>query len=65
MDPEARAAVIKHQKIEGWMQAMTMAFPVKDEHEYQDLHPGDQIAATVFVQDLDFWIGEIRHEPLK
>jgi protein SCO1/2 len=62
LDPEAHAAVTKHQKIEGWMAAMTMEFPVKDEAEYKELHPGDQITATVFVQDLDFWIGEIRHE---
>jgi protein SCO1/2 len=60
MDPQAHAAVIQHQKIEGWMEAMTMEFPVKDEKEYNSLHSGDRIDATVFVQDLDYWIGNIR-----
>ena len=62
MDPQAHAAVIKHQKIEGWMGAMTMEFPVKNEGEFQALHDGDRIRATVFVRDLDYWIGDIQHE---
>ena len=59
LDPEGRVALIKHQKIEGWMEAMTMEFPVKDRREFQALHVGDLITATVFVRDLDYWIGEI------
>ena len=59
---KGQSAVIRHQKIEGWMEAMTMEFPVKDEHEFRRLHPGDQIAATVFVRDMDYWIGEIHHD---
>jgi protein SCO1/2 len=59
LDPPAHAAVIQHQKIEGWMEAMTMEFPVKDEQEYNNLHSGDRIEGTVFVQDLDYWVGEI------
>jgi Cu/Ag efflux protein CusF len=58
-------ARIKHQKVEGWMEAMTMEFPVRDETEFHALHTGDQIEATVFVQDTDFWIGEIHSELVK
>ncbi len=65
VDAKAHAALIKHQKIEGWMEAMTMEFPVKDEREFQALHAGDQITATVFVQDTDYWIGEIHHEIIR
>jgi Cu/Ag efflux protein CusF len=62
LDPQAHSAVINHEKIEGWMEAMTMEFPVKDRGEFRALHVGDSIAATVFVRDLDYWIGEIRHQ---
>ena len=65
LDPQGRVALIKHQKIEGWMEAMTMEFPVKDRQEFQALHVGDLITATVFVRDLDYWIGEIHRGKLR
>jgi Cu/Ag efflux protein CusF len=43
------------------MEAMTMDYPVKDQVEFDALHAGDRITATVFVQGLNFWIGEIHH----
>ena len=58
--PQGQAANIKHEKIDGWMEAMTMEFPVKDKSEFDSLRVGDRIAATVFVQDSDYWIGRIR-----
>lgn len=64
LEQGGKVAVIRHQKIEGWMDAMTMAFPVRDPGEAQSLHAGDQITATVFVRETDhvtseYWIGEI------
>jgi Cu/Ag efflux protein CusF len=59
LDPKGHVAKINGQKIEGWMDAMTMDYPVKDPKEFDKLHPGDHIAATVFVQDLNYWVGEI------
>lgn len=53
-------AVIRHEEIKGWMEAMTMEFPVPSAPEFAALHPGDEITATVFVRDLDYWIGDIR-----
>jgi len=53
-------AKIKHQEIKGFMEAMTMEFPVKDAAEFATLHANDHITATVFVQGLNYWIGEIR-----
>ncbi len=49
------------QKIEGWMDAMTMDYPVKDQAGFDTLHVGDHITATVYVQDLNYWLGEIHH----
>jgi len=61
VDPQTHAAVINGQKIDGWMGAMTMEYPVKT-NEYQKLMPGEQISATVLVQGLDYWISDIRDE---
>lgn len=62
LDPRTHAAVIDGQKIEGWMGAMTMEYPVKDLSEFQALHNGERIAATVFVRNLDFWIADIHRD---
>jgi Cu/Ag efflux protein CusF len=59
IDPKAHVAKINGQKIEGWMDAMTMEYLVKDQAALESLHAGDHITATVFVQDLNFWIGDI------
>jgi protein SCO1/2 len=59
LNPQGRTATIDGQKVEGWMDAMTMDYPVKDVKELDSLHPHDHITATVFVQGLNFWIGEI------
>jgi protein SCO1/2 len=58
LDPKAHIAKIDGQKIEGWMEAMTMEYPIKDEHEFGKLHVGDHITATVFVQDLNYWAAD-------
>jgi Cu/Ag efflux protein CusF len=62
LEPQARAAVIKHQKIEGWMEAMTMEYPVKDIGEFRALNSGDRIKATIFVRGLDYWISDVHRE---
>ena len=60
LDANLKVALIKHEEIPGWMHAMTMEFPVKDAAEFAKLKVGDKITATVFVRDLDYWIGEIQ-----
>jgi Cu/Ag efflux protein CusF len=42
------------------MDAMTMRFPVPDETEWNKLAVGEEILATVFVNDEGFHIGEIQ-----
>ena len=59
LDPQAHTAKIDGQEIKGWMEAMTMDYPVRDQADFNTLHAGDHIAATVFVQDLKYWLGEI------
>lgn len=60
MDPQVRTAVIKHGKIEGWMEAMTMEFPVHEAKEFEKLSAGKEITAKVYVTEDGFWIGDIQ-----
>jgi len=53
-------ATIKGDKIAGWMEAMTMDYPVKDKAELAKLHAGDRITATVFVSDSGYHVGQIQ-----
>ena len=61
LEPEGKLATIRHQKIEGYMDAMTMTFPVKDPQEFSALQLGNCIDGTVFVQGDSLWVGEIKH----
>ena len=60
-----QTATIKHQEIKGWMGAMTMDYQVPSKTDYAKLHPGEHIKATVFVQDEEFWVGDVQDEPVK
>jgi protein SCO1/2 len=60
LEPDRSIAVIRHDTIEGWMEAMTMEFPVRDKAEFAKLAKGQRIRATVNVQDLDYWLSDIR-----
>ena len=60
LDPQGHIATIKNEKIEGWMESMTMDFPVKDQTDFNKLHAGDTIRATVFVQGLEYWVGNVQ-----
>ena len=60
LDAKSQTAIIKHEAIQGWMDAMTMEFPVKPESEWKKLSAGDHIEATVFVSDLEYYVGEVR-----
>jgi protein SCO1/2 len=57
--PENRIAIIQHEKIEGWMEAMTMDFPVPSLAEYSRLKEGMVIRATVNVNESYFWLSEV------
>jgi protein SCO1/2 len=60
VDPTTRMATIKGDKIEGWMEAMTMEYPVKEKSEFAKLSAGDRITATVFVGEANYHIGDIK-----
>lgn len=55
-----RTAVIAHETIPGYMDAMTMPFNVKRPDELNGLHSGDKITFRLSVTATDDWIDEIR-----
>ena len=60
LDPAAKTANIDAGKIEGWMEAMTMEYPVKPDAEFAKLHVGDKIQATVVVNDLKYYVTDVK-----
>jgi Cu/Ag efflux protein CusF len=59
LDPAAQTASLKAGKIEGWMDAMTMDFPIKDKQEFEKLKVGTTIHAKVSVQGTEYWMSGI------
>lgn len=60
LEPNDKLATIRHQKIVGYMEAMTMTFPVKDAQDFASLQVGTCIDGTVFVQGDNLWVGELK-----
>jgi Cu/Ag efflux protein CusF len=63
LDPAAKTATIAAGKIGDWMEAMTMEYPVKPDAEFQKLHAGDRIQATVVVDGDKYYVTEIKILP--
>lgn len=59
VDREAKEATVAHEEIPGFMAAMTMVFPVKDETALALLGPGAEITGTLAVQGADYWLEEV------
>lgn len=51
-----RIAVIEHKKIDGWMEAMIMEFPVPSAEEFARLKPGALVRATVNTNATFYWL---------
>lgn len=46
------SVTINGEKVEGWMDAMTMGYKVDDPAVLKNIKPGDQITATVYEGDM-------------
>ena len=62
LDADGKIAAIKAGKIDGWMEAMTMEYPIKDKAEFDKLRTGEKINATVYVQGNSYWVGGIQED---
>ena len=65
LDATGHTAMVKAGKIEGWMEAMTMEYPVKDPQEFSKLKVGEKIQAKIQVQGTDYWISSVHEEAPK
>jgi protein SCO1/2 len=58
--PDLRHVTIKHEKIPGYMAAMTMDFSVRDTNALAGFAPGDEITFTLVVTADDDWIENLK-----
>jgi len=58
--PEVPAAVIRHEEIPGFLDAMATTLRAKDAAEFQGVQPGDGITFRLNVTRDDGWIDEVR-----
>jgi len=56
VQPEEKTVRIRHEKIPGYMDAMTMPFEVKDTNELAGLQAGDEVAFRLLVTPDDGWV---------
>lgn len=64
IDKAGKQLTIDHEAIPGFMGAMTMAYPVKDEHALDSVSPGDQITAKVVSSGGSYWLEDVtRRQP--
>ena len=59
IDKEQRQVTVDHEAIEGYMGAMMMPFPLKDERARETLTAGDQVQATLVVKGDQWWLEEV------
>ena len=62
VDKGAKKAKIEHGDIPGYMEAMTMDFPIREDWVWDELKPGADVEADLVVDDANaqFWLEKIR-----
>jgi Cu/Ag efflux protein CusF len=63
LDPAGKTATIHAGKIGDWMESMTMEYPIKPDAEFAKLHVGESIQATVVVNDLKYYVTDVKVVP--
>ena len=63
LDAKLQTATVKHGPVKGWMEAMTMEFPVRGAKV--EALPPDQsrIEAKLHVTDRSYWVTDVRRMP--
>jgi len=56
---DGKTAVIYHEEIPNYMEAMTMPFRARDPKELSELKPGDEIHFRFVVAELESWIDRV------
>lgn len=60
LDAATKVATIRHEKIEGWMEPMTMGFPIANDGDWGKLREGMKLSATVIVQGDDYILSDVQ-----
>src|SRR5258707_4854238 len=63
VNASTKSLTVNHEKVEGWMDAMTMTYAVDKESVLKELKSGDQIKAMVY--DDDYTRDESQQDPPK
>ena len=64
IDPATKTATIAHGQIGDWMGPMAMEYSVQPDAEFQKLHVGDKIEATVVVvSDVKYYVTDVKVAP--
>ena len=63
LKPNGKTAVIAHETIPNYMEAMTMDFDVKDPRELSGIKAGDSVSFRMVVTKEDGWIENVRKLP--
>src|SRR5262249_51136130 len=61
VDPSSKRLTIDGERVEGWMEAMTMAYAVDKDDVFSRVKAGDRITATVYEGDLT--LHDVRIDP--
>jgi len=60
VDAARREVTVEHEAVPGYMDAMTMSFPVRDDPQvFEIVNPGDRIEAKLVVDGEKYWLEEI------
>src|SRR5689334_13990892 len=59
VDKAHSSAMISHEEIKDFMEAMTMSYTLKDAWPLDVMKPGDQIQATLVVTDDSAWLEDV------
>jgi protein SCO1/2 len=59
VDKAKKEVTIAHEEIAGYMPAMTMPFPLKDEWAFDVLAPGNKVGAKLVVDTNSYWLESI------
>lgn len=59
VDKAKKKATIKHEPVAGYMEAMTMDFPIKEDWIWEDLSVGADIRAELVVDKDGYWLEKI------
>ncbi len=63
LDPATKTATIDAGKIGDWMEPMTMDYIIKPDADFQKLHVGDRIQATVVVNEPGYYVTDVKPLP--